>query len=239
MTSPVQPRPDQVAELTRGIRLPLTAIADVHVRILAEGLGAAFEDLCLREPVAMASGSEPEVTALMEARLNRLIEEDLLWGQLVLCVVRGKESISFDGSHLEKRPDLSIYLSDRARHFPLVVEAKILDVTNRRTVVSYCDRGLLRFVEGEYAWTNREALMLGYVRDGSSIDTKLRPCLAKAMALSPPAYLVEALPVHVGSRGLDLAHTRHGRDFIYSCQMPPNSPGPIYVWHLWLSCAED
>lgn len=157
------------------------------------------------------------------------------WSQLVLCVVRGGESISFDGSHLEKRPDLAIYLSNGARHFPLVVEAKILDHAKGKTLTSYCDRGLLRFVKGEYAWANSEAFMLGYVRDGSSIDAKLTPRLAEAMALNPRPYLLEALPVHVGPIGLDLAHTQHGRDFVYSCQAPPNSPGPILIWHLWLS----
>lgn len=239
MAPRVQSRPDQVAELTRGVQLPLPAIADVHIGIVAEGLIAAYEDLCLRKPVAMASGDEPEVTALMEARLNSLIDENVLWGQLVLCVARGKESISFDGSHLEKRPDLSIYLSDRSRRFPLVVEAKILDGTDSRTVASYCgDHGLLRFVKGEYAWASREAFMLAYVRDGSSIASKLRPRLAEAMALSPPMYLVEALPVQVSSAGQDLAHTRHGRDFVHVGQTPPSNPGSISVWHLWLSCAE-
>ena len=235
MTSAVRPRLDQVAELTRDIRLPSPAVTDIHLQILAEGLREAFDDLREREPATMTSGDEPEVTAMLQARLNGLIKENSLWSQLVLCVVRGEESISFDGSHLEKRPDLSIYLSDGTRHFPLVVEAKILDRAKGKTVTSYCDRGLLRFVQGEYAWANREAFMLGYVRDGSSIDSKLRPRLAEAMALNPAPYLVEELPVHVGSGGLDLARTRHGRDFVYVCQTPPNSPGPISVWHLWLT----
>ena len=225
----------QVAEVTRGTRLPTSAIVDVHLQILAEGFKEAFDDLRKREPVMIASADEPEVTALLQAVLNRLIEESILWGQLVRCVVRGGESISFDGSHLEKRPDLSIYLTKRTRHFPLVVEAKILDRANAKTVGSYCDHGLLRFVEGEYAWGNREAFMLGYVRDGSSIDTKLRPRLANATTLNPRPYLVESLPIHVGSEGLDLSYTRHSREFVYVSQAPPNSPGPISVWHMWLS----
>ena len=88
--SRVRPRLDQVAELTRGVRLPLPAIADVHLQILAEGLREAFDDLRVCEPAAMGSGEEPEVTALMEARLNRMIEEKSLWGQLVICVARGR-----------------------------------------------------------------------------------------------------------------------------------------------------
>ena len=195
------------------------------MKILAGGFQKAFDELCVRELETMTTGSEPEVTALLEGRLNSMIDEDLVWGQLVLCVARGKESISFDGSQLEKRPDLSIYLTDRKPHFPLVVEAKILDGSGSRTVASYCgDHGLLRFVKGEYAWASREAFMLAYVRDGSSIDLNLRPRLANTTASNPPTH-----------RGLDLAYTQHGREFTYPL-LPRNSPGSISVWHLWLSC---
>lgn len=110
MRSPApHPRPDHVAELTRGLRLPLAAIAGDHLEVLADGLRQAFGDLRTRRSDAIATGTEPEVTALMEARLNRLILENPLWGQLVLYVGRGVETISFDGSHLEKRPDLSMF----------------------------------------------------------------------------------------------------------------------------------
>ena len=236
MRSPApHPRPDQVAELTRGLRLPLAAIAGDHLEILADGLRQAFGDLRTRRSDAIATGTEPEVTALMEARLNRLILEDPLWGQLVLYVGRGAESVSFDGSHLEKRPDLSIVLSAADQRFPLVAEAKILDAAASKTVALYCKNGIRRFVEGEYAWGNRQAFMIGYVRDASSIDTTLKDYLSKAMELHPDRYLVEALPVPVGSGSSDLAYTRHGRDFVYDSQPPPNSPGSISIWHLWLT----
>ena len=234
--SAIRPRPDQVAELTNGIQLPLPAIAEVHLEILAEGLHRAFSDIREAAPCTVASGSEAEVTALMESRLNRLIEQDSFWGQLVLCVARGRESISFDGSHLEKRPDLSIYLSNRTRGFPLVTEAKIVDSAKSKTIGLYCNNGLRRYVDGEYAWGSREAFMIAYVRDGSSIDGKLRPYLSSAMARNPPGYLVERPPVPVGSGFSDLASSRHGRDFVYSIRRPhTHKPGPISVWHLWLS----
>ena len=205
------------------------------MEVLGEGLRQAFDELCVDQPVTLASGNENEVTALMEARLNMLIEKGSLWGQLVDSVARGKGSVSYNGSHLEKRPDLCIYLSDRKQRFPLVAEAKILDAPGSKTVKLYCDKGVGRFVEGEYAWSNREAFMIGYVRDGSSIDEQLKPFLSKAMGSSPAGYLVEELPVHAGSSALDLARTRHGRNFIYSAQPPPNSPGSIVIRHLWLS----
>ena len=231
----VRPRHDQIAELTRGVRLPLAPIADEHLEILAEGLGRAFDDIRAHAPATVAMGEEPEVTALMQARLIRLIHEDTLWRQLVLWVGRGTESISFDGSHLEKRPDLSIVLSGVDRRFPLVAEAKILDAATSKTAALYCKNGIRRFVEGEYAWGSREAFMIGYVRDGSSIDTTLTAVLSKAAALQPHRYLVETLPVPVGSGSSDLAYTRHSREFVYASQPSPNDPGSISVWHLWLA----
>jgi len=229
-------RPDQIAELTRGLQLPLPKIEADHLEVVAERLVQAFNDVRAHSPSTVSSGVEAEVTALMETRLNRLLEEDLLWGQLVHCVVRGRENLSFDGSHLEKRPDLSIYLSDRSRCFPLVTEAKILDSVSGRTEVHYCNDGLRRFVTGEYAWGNREAFMIAYVRDGSSIVLTLKPFLSGAMTRNSHGYLVEELPMPAGNGSSDLAYSRHGRTFVYPSQTPPaDQPGPITIWHLWLS----
>ncbi len=125
--SGIRARPDQIAELTRGLQLPLPGIDAVHLEIIAERLLQAFNEIRVQSPTTVASGGETEVTTLMEARLLMMIEQDTFWRQLVLCVGRGKESLSYDGSHLEKRPDLSIYLSNRTLRFPLIAEAKIVD----------------------------------------------------------------------------------------------------------------
>lgn len=236
MPSAVRSRPDQVAELTRGLRLPLPEVSTIHLQIIAEGLLRAFNEIRAHAPATVASGSEAEVTALMQSRLNRMSEQDPLWAQLVLYVGRGTESLSFDGSQLETRPDLSICLSNRNRGFPLILEAKILDALTSKTEALYCDNGIRRFVEGKYAWANREAFMLAYVRDGSSIATKLTPFLSHAMTQTPPGYLVEGLPVAIGSGSADLAQSRHGRNFVYAgTSAPGEQPGSISIWHLWLS----
>jgi len=234
--SVIRARPDQIAELTRGLQLPLPEIDADHLEIIAERLLLAFNEVRAESPMTVASGGETEVTTLMESRLLMMIEQDIFWRQLVLCVGRGKESLSFDGSHLEKRPDLSIYLSNRTLRFPLIAEAKILDSASGRTEALYCSDGLRRFIEGEYAWGTREAFMIAYVRDGSSVDMTLKPFLSGAMTPVPPGYLVEKLPNHAGNGSSDLAYSRHGRTFSYSNQTPPaDQPGPITIWHLWLS----
>lgn len=232
----INPRPDQIDELTRGLRLPLPPMDNEYLELIAEGLSRAFQDIRSAQPGTVACGTEAEVTALLEARLNALAEQDPFWGQLVMCVVRGKESLSFDGSHLEKRPDLSIYLSDGSRNFPLIAEAKVLDSAKAKTANLYCDKGLCRFLRGEYAWASQEAFMLAYVRDGSSINGHLIPLLSKAMALAPARYAVQELPSSIGNGANDLAWSQHSRAFAYIHQtFPAPAPGPIDVWHLWLS----
>ena len=93
MRSPaIAPRHDQVAELTRGLTLPLEPIKNEHLEVLAEGLRRAFDDIRDRVTATVAKGNEPEVTALMCARLNKLVGENPLWQQLVLCVSRGAQN---------------------------------------------------------------------------------------------------------------------------------------------------
>ncbi len=236
MSSPtLVPRPDQIAELTRGLDLPLAAIDDIHLCVIADGVAQAFNDIRQSAPGTVATGSETEVTALLEARLNTMIEQNPLWRQLVASVVRGKESLSFDGSHLEKRPDLSIHLTARSRRFPLVAEAKIIDASKGEKL--YCNEGLSRFLNGEYGWGGREALMVAYVRDGSTIADRLSPYLATPTQLA--SFAVEEAPASLGPAVYDSARSRHGRSFLYAHMPPPaNDPGAIAVWHLWVdACA--
>jgi hypothetical protein len=234
MPSALGTRPDQIAELTRGIQLPLEFINQDLLEIIAEGLERAFNDIQATAPRTVSSGTEAEVTALLEARLNSLIDEDPFWGQLVLCVARGKESLSFDGSHLEKRPDLSIYLTNRHRSFPLIAEAKIIDGASGKTEVLYCQNGVRRFLDGEYGWGGREAFMLGYVRDGSTINAKLKPYL------TPPAQASKTFATLSGPDVLpgglhDRARSCHSRSFVYLHQYPTqHKPGSIDLWHVWL-----
>lgn len=228
------PRPDQIAELTRGLDLPLAAIDDTHLYVIADGVAQAFNDIRHYAPDTIATGDEAEITALLQARLNAMIEDDPLWRQLVASVVRGQESLSFDGSHLEKRPDLSIHLTARSRRFPLIVEAKIIDTSKGENL--YCSQGVQRFLNGEYGWGGREAFMIAYVRDGSTIATRLEPYLA--LPAQRASYAVEDAPTSFGSGAYDAARSRHGRSFLYAhMASPANDPGAIALWHLWVDAS--
>lgn len=230
------PRPNQIYELVRGLELPLVALAKEHLEVIAEVICGALQDLLVTQPNTLTTGTEPEISALLVSRLNALLNENPLWQQMVRSVSRGSEAISFDGSHLEKRPDLSIHLSGRNPSFPLVVECKIVSSSGKRDVEAYCENGLRRFIAGEYAWPMQEALMLAYVRDESSIANTLTPYLSLSEAISPPPYAIEQMPLDIKLPNVDSALSRHARAFQYLVSPPANqTPGPISIWHLWMA----
>lgn len=230
--STLTPRPNQVSELTRGLDLPLTKINDALMMVIVETISVAFSDISERCPEDVTCGTEPEVTALLISRLNAMTDDIGLWRRLVRCVGRGDESMSFDGKHIEKRPDLSIWLTKRSARFPLVAEAKVIDIANQKSEVLYSSNGVRRFLDGEYGWGGREALMLGYVRDASTIANRLTPYLAHAG--NAIAYAVEIGPIQV-TVAIDCARSQHGRGFVYShLPIPGKLPGSIALWHLWL-----
>jgi hypothetical protein len=226
-------RVDQVDELTRGQVLPLAPLHEIHLVLIAEVLARAWNDLHVGRRSTLLAGSETEVNTLIETRLNALLEEDERWSQLVRGVARGKETLSYDGTHLEKRPDLSIYLTDRNPSFPLIAECKLIDARSRKNVGLYCNDGLVRFVRGEYGWAARESFMLAYVRDGSTILSCLKPFLGQSRDKPPDSYLTIALPESIGETNLDLARSSHHREFCYVGQSQ-GTPGAIEIWHLWV-----
>jgi len=222
------PRDYQVAELTRGIQLPLLPLQRRHIKVIAEYLAEAWNDLMIDYGQVLSVEDEPEINALMEARLDDIRLEKTEWSMLVTGVSRGKESVSFDGKSLEKRPDLSVHLTNRHFRFPLVVECKLIDRRTRKNVDKYCDNGIVRFIDGEYSWYGHEAFMLAYVRDNSAIEHVLTPYLSVNQHNIPDSYLTEQLPQTINIPRHELAISRHGRRF-------PKNPGAIAVWHLWLS----
>lgn len=229
-----RPREQQVRLLTAGVRLPLVALEDDHLAVIAETIERAWKSLLKSTAGSVLELDEAEINAMMATRLNRILDEDARWETLVASVVRGREMTSFDGSSLEKRPDLSIQLTGRNPDFPLVVECKLIDTGSDKRVRLYCRDGLSRFLSGEYAWPSREAMMVAYVRDGSTIPSSLTPFLSKSRRDTPDPFTTEQLPEPLQDCPQDLARSRHGRRFLYLHRSPPNEPGSIAIWHLWL-----
>lgn len=227
-----QLRREQVGLLTQGLDLPLPSVP-VHVmQALAREFSASWDELgaCAS---AQRERAEGHVNAALKNVLNRRLRErrSLVPGVL-LDVALGEEGPSFDGAMTEGRPDLSLTLSERP--LKLVAECKWIDPP-QKTVRMYCEQGLARFVQGDYSWHQREAFMVAYVRDGSSVETCLLPHVEAARSRPSDPYATTRL--HSGPvPALGPVRSTHARSFTYAhAESAGRAPGDIEVWHLWLA----
>ncbi len=104
---------------------------------------------------------------IIENRLRKHGEIDGFNSVLFGKVTREPKITNFDKKHPDKMPDIFFdlkrdkmpILSDQDGLF---VECK--PVAPKHTLLScYCKKGLIRFVNGDYAWAMQDALMVGYV----------------------------------------------------------------------------
>lgn len=116
----------------------------------------------------------------------------------------------------------------------LFVEAKVMD--QNKKMGNYCGDGLIRFVNGTYAWAMPQAIMLGYLKQ---TDQQLPGTLAAHFRRRGKRALYNlengptAFPL---SPFADRTYvTVHDRTWTYP--ETNGSPGPIKVLHLWLTVA--
>jgi hypothetical protein len=155
---------------------------------------------------------------------------------LVQRAESGVQTPNYRGDRLELRPDMSLPLKAKGAAFlyPLIIECKIVDKPQDKTVRLYCNHGLIQFLNGDYAWARQEGFMLAYVRDGSTIADSLTPFLRKAAGGATENFAAVCLPQSCG-KGADQAESAHDRSFRYVDKAPNDLPGAIAIRHIWLS----
>ena len=157
-------------------------------------------------------------------------------------VSRQREVENYNFTRMEKRPDMLFKLRCDEESAPvlstqhaLFVECKPVD-RDHPAGGDYCDAGLQRFVDGDYAWAMREALMIAYVRDGRSISTHLKPAMkdrTKLATIQSPAPIPGAA-AQADSVTEALHSSTHRRPFSW-----PDGKGQaceITVYHSWHLC---
>ena len=76
-------------------------------------------------------------------------------------------------------------------------------------------------MEGKYAWENQDALMIGYVKDNSTIEGELKPDLNDNHDSD-----IICGPEKILNLSTDAAVSKHERNFEYIHVSPPdNKPG--------------
>jgi len=142
---------------------------------------------------------------------------------------------NFNGQHPDKMPDLHIGMIGRRNvrqsQDGIFVECKPVD-TDHTAGVHYCDKGITRFVRGDYAWAMTSAMMVAYASDGYAIDPKLTDALEKSTTITTESM---PSPCPASQTVLFCDQTQisiHQREFQYT--ETGADARSITLRHLWL-----
>lgn len=232
------------------IEPPYSGWPSEQIAVVEEAIAEAMRRVLMEKSSQdIATAQENNITEWLEDQLCHLLNEDVVPGfdsSVFEQPARGSETVNFSGGKISKKPDL---IFKRASHLSCACdlrqdawfcECKILDGGSSHGVSDYIRDGLMRFVEGDYAWAMPSAQMIGYVRHaagkGYAPIRKLREYFAKMELKTENTYAVltgllaekahgrsidGALPVHA---------TSHARSFTLHDK---RVPGPITLRHLW------
>ncbi len=223
-----------VDNLIRGHILPQPALSRSVIKAILDVLTDSWAEVCIRYPDEVAK-PEVDVSKHLVLAFNHRCGQDIRLKRAVSKAIAGPEMLNFDGTSLQKRPDITVeWRSNRLS--PLIVECKLLDEPSRKTLDLYSKKGILRFIDGEYAWSEQEAVMVAFVRDNSKVSG-LSVHLNEVQ--DELKLLVEEMPSNITEESVRaIATTRHGRNFIYPLR-PGILPGSITLWHLWLDLVAE
>jgi hypothetical protein len=187
---------------------------------------------------------EDEITEqlelVLESRLRRTGEVPGFDRRRFGPVRREPKVTNYNGESPDKMPDLVFHLKPErldtlSTHDAIFAECKPVHAT-RAAGAHYCDRGIIRFINGDYAWAMQDALMVAYVRDGRTIR---RHFDGEALSENRMRVLqVCERPIAVQSNRCDervekLHRSRHGRCFPWP---DGRRATVINLYHSWLEC---
>jgi hypothetical protein len=225
-------------------RVPHPPIPAQILRVVREAVVKGWELIRTSPPRGfnLTTATEDTVTVVLYNTLvNRVLHDKLVPGFTpdLFRVSREPKVYSFDSSSLDKMPDLFFHLiSDRKVAFPDQdgVYAECKPIGRGRSVGShYCDLGLWRFINGEYAWSMREGMMIGYAVTGYTLPVDLVRSLTRnnRPTRMPASSGPTPIPRTRATTYCQLPHlTIHPRNFKYIDS--GNGAPAITIHHLWL-----
>lgn len=227
-----------------GLAPPHPAIEPRVLRLIERAILRAWELVRTAPPPQfnLNTATEDQITTVLHNTLvNRVLYTRAVRGFTpdLFRVAREPKVWTYNEASLDKMPDLFFYLiSERTVAFPdqdgLFVECKPVD-TSHATGGHYCDRGLGRFVKGEYAWTMREGMMIAYAVNGYVLPDELTASLAAGTRptdmplLRGPNVIPKTAATAYAQRPYT---TEHSRSFTYTSG---GAAPEILMHHLWLA----
>lgn len=226
---------------SEGFQLPHAALSLRSLLVVEQAVCAAWT-LMRDKPCGnfdLATASEDEVTHELYERLyDEVFDGEIIEGfdrEIFASVRREPKVRNYNGQHLDKMPDLLIEFVDRpagamnSQH-GLFIECKPVDATHTAGA-HYCDKGIIRFVRGDYAWAMRNGMMLAYTRRGYTVSPKFTDAIAERTGLQTKAAPSECPNSRAGATSEIVYITEHRRSFTYA---NGSQPSTIVIRHLWL-----
>ena len=145
------------------------------------GVSSCCGDLVSPLVRLMRTMSPDGLQSILENRLRQKGEVPGFDERLFRKVWRAPEFTNVDGRHPAKKPDLVFELvRDEmlvlSTHDALFVECKLVGNTHP-VGTKYCNKGISRFIEGDYGWAMQEGMMLAYARHGYTLAGNLAKVL--------------------------------------------------------------
>lgn len=224
--------------------LPHPRIPVAIVLVVRRALLYAFASL-ERDRFPLATATEDEITNALHPILeNDLRQKGTVAGfnrRIFDEVTRHGPVANYKFTKVKTAPDLCFKLRDDAEprlslsvHDALFVECKPIDSAHAAGG-DYCEKGLRRFVVGDYSWAMQDALMIGYARHERTVDTHLIPAMqqrAKMLKIVSLPYAIKGAAAEARAEALRVS--RHKRGFAW-----PDKKGAavdIFVYHAWHQC---
>jgi hypothetical protein len=206
-------------------------------------------DLLRERNFPLATALEDEITTALKS----IIESDLRQSGKIAGfskrtydpVIRQGQVANYNQAKLTKTPDLCFKLRNDeeeyrpvlSEHEALFVECKPVDGTHS-VGGKYCDDGLCRFVDGDYAWAMEEGMMLAYSRK-RTIAEHLIPAMQDSKRHKQ--LKVVDLPTKVANTNAiskkfcEALHvSRHKRGFPWVANK--GAATNILIYHSWHCC---
>lgn len=228
-------RPTAIGQVVQISDFLMTAVQNVLSKawhLMLEDVKAGHFSIC--------DSTEDQITERLYMILGELdaAGDDAVQGISDLqCPVREGNIRNFDGKHPDKQPDLAFRpkrgLISSANTVPtaIFIECKPID-SGHPVPSTYCLDGLIRFVNGDYAWGVDRAMMVGYVRNVCTLPGGLSTAFANPAINSQMQLAGELKRLPSTATGDAVCQSTHERRF----QLPGGTTpvGQITVNHLWL-----
>lgn len=229
--------------------IPYDDFSILQKEAIEYALGEAWRRLpaeAARQAIDLKTAAEPVITRLLRDEMEKLRRDETrpipdFTEDAFGWIPEGEGAPNSSGrpeKDTTKLPDLVVRPAKipgyvvRTSMYGLFIECKIIHrSTDHHGVGDYCDKGLIRFVDGTYAAVMRSGMMVAYVRNRETVVSCLTPHLLQNHEL----YEVKSLPSARKRESFKpIAYvSRHGRSTV-AVGSRGRSPGDIEIVHIWL-----